>query len=466
MTAVPFPLISAPGSGKPQVAAGGRLINTYPAKRCPRPQASPMPIGGCRAWACSAPVPSGLYRGGTFWSAARFLVCSGHHGLFVDFCSAARSVPLTGAVPGTADCFFAQNMNTPPDVCIVSPGIGAFVITGGGTAISNYPGSSVGSPNAVTFLLSFFVFTYGSGLTQTSDPNSTNVNVLNFANAQSKPDVLYRPVALGNGQLLLCGANYDGSVGRQSGQLRLAIQFSYVSTIPRGIPGPYSIAGDEDGWGKGIFFVGDDGKVSTLTTYTPTPISTPDIEDLIDKEPVKSAVTVSVYVSRGHGFVVVQGPNWCWEYDTTLQSWHERQSYLVNNWRAHRPIYAFSQWLCGDNESPTLCTLSSLIRNELGNPLAMRLETGPFGAFPQKMRINGIELYMTKGVSIATGHDPDETNAQVGISISRDGGNTWSNLGWWPSACRASPQAARVRQFGDNATTCRACAGASMKAPD
>jgi hypothetical protein len=42
------------------------------------------------------------------------------------------------------------------------------------------------------------------------------------------------------------------------------------------------------------------------------------------------------------------------------------------------------------------------------------------------VRINGIELYMTKGKSNALGHDPDETNAMVGISISRNGGQTWS----------------------------------------
>jgi hypothetical protein len=56
----------------------------------------------------------------------------------------------------------------------------------------------------------------------------------------------------------------------------------------------------------------------------------------------------------------------------------------------------------------------------------MRIETGPFGAFPKPVRINGIEVYMPKGKSNALGHDPDETDARIGISISRDGGNTWS----------------------------------------
>lgn len=421
MTDVPFPLLTSPGVNAEQ-AGGGRLINCFPEKlsaTAGKPYAY-WRVPGMKAFGT---VPTGLYRGG-IWVQGTF------YGLFGTTVYSWTSlggagVALSNSVPGTADCFFASNLNTPPDICIVSPGVGAFVITGGGTAISNYPDIDVGSPNAVVFHEGFFVFTYGDGSTRTSDVNTTNVNTLNFAYADSKPDTLYRPIPLGNGQLLLCGSN---TIEVWGGTVNLTgYPFSYVSTIMRGIAGPMAIAGNEDGFGMGIFFVGDDNRVSTLTTYTPTPISVPDLDEIIEAEPDKSKIIVGVYVTGGHGMVTVQGPSWCWEYDCTLQTWHERKSYLHSFWRGHRPINVFSLWLCGDNLSPTLCQISSAVRNELGNPLAMRIETGPFGAFPSAVRINGIELYMTKGASIATGHDPDETNAQVGISISRDGGNTWSN---------------------------------------
>jgi hypothetical protein len=420
MTDVPFPLLTSPGFNASQ-AAGGRLLNCYPEKLAAT-AGKPYAYWRVPGLDVFGTVPSGIYRGG-------IQVSGTFYGLFGTTVYSWTSLggagtALTGAVPGTQDCAFAANMNTPPDIAIVSPGVGAFIITTGGTAIANYPGATVGSPNWVVYHLGFFIFTYGSGITFASDVNSTNINSLNFASAQSKPDTLFRPIPLGNGQLLLAGANtlevWGGNVNATG------YPFNYVSTIQRGIPGPMAIAGNEDGWGKGIFFVGDDNRVSTLTTYTPTPISVPDLDDLIEAEPDKTKINVGVYVAGGHGFVVVQGPAWCWEYDTTLQTWHERQSYLKAYWRGHRPIYTFSQWLCGDNDSPTLCRLSTATRKELGNPLAMRIETGPFGAFPQSVRINGIELYMTKGKSNALGHDPDETNAQIGISISRNGGNTWS----------------------------------------
>jgi hypothetical protein len=417
MTDVPFPMLSLPGQ-HPHVS-GGRLINCYPE---PLGATAGKPNAYWRVAGLSqfGSAPSGVYRGGV-------QVAGTFYGLFgttvYKFTSlGGAGVALPGAIPGTGFCWFAANQNSPPDIAVVSPGVGAFIVVDP-SGVANYPGGTVGSPNCVTFMSGMFVFTYGNGLTQTSDVNSTNIGALSHAAAQSKPDALYRPIPLTNGQLLLAGANtievWGAPINSQG------YPFSYVSTIYRGIAGPSAIAGAEDGWGKGIFLVGDDNKVSTLTTYTPTPISVPDIDQLIEREPDKTKISVGVYVSRGHGMVVVQGPNWCWEYDTTLQSWHERQSYLQQFWRAYQPINVFGNWLSGDSLASNLLKIDGTVRKELTNPLKMRVETGSMGAFPRMMRVNAIELYLTKGASIATGHDPDETNAAVGITMSRDAGLTW-----------------------------------------
>jgi len=274
----------------------------------------------------------------------------------------------------------------------------------------------------VVFHRGFFIFTFGDGHAQASKVNSLDINSLDNATAESKPDTLLRPVSLG-GQLLLCGST---TIEVWGGLNDTGFPFNYVATIPRGIVGINAIAGHDDGFGKGIFFVGDDFKVSTLTGYTPTPVSVPDLDLLIEKEPDKSVITVSVYVSQGHGVVVVQGPQWCWEYDTTLQSWHERKSHLVDYWRGKFPIAAFGMWICGDRKSGNLAVVDGLTNTEFGDPLLIQIETGPMGAFPNKMRINGIELYLTKGVGKATGADPLETDPDISIEISRDGGQNWS----------------------------------------
>jgi hypothetical protein len=431
----------------------------------------------------------------------------------------------------------ARNNAAVPDIVIVAPDAGAFWINAnapGGTppgtsgAVAAYPDVDVGAPNAVVFHKGYFVFTYGSGLSRTSGVNTTAINTLDFATAESKPDTLYRPVPSGTGQLLLCGSN---TIEVWGGVNDVAYPFNYVQTIARGIVGINAIAGHEDGFGKGMFLVGDDFKVSTLQGYTPVPISTPDLDLLIEAEPIKSLITVSVYVSQGHGVVVVQGPQWCWEYDTTLQTWHERASHLQTYWRGKFPLQAFGMWVCGDRKSGDMLVLDGLTKTEggsydiqtlnttgaptggkftltyngqvssdipwnatsaqvqtalqsiaalagkvtcsggpippgfiairfndigpqlpitlavnaltggtapavivvrttpgvAGDPLLIQIDTGPLPAFPSPIRVNAIELYLTKGVGRAVGVDPLETDPDISIQISRDGGQNWSN---------------------------------------
>ncbi|MBO0716572.1 MAG: hypothetical protein J2P55_04450 [Rhizobiales bacterium] len=532
MTDIPFPLLSTPGQ-RPQVA-GGRVINCYPeplAATAGKPNAY-WRVAGASQWGTA---PSGNYRGGVVVAGTFYAVFGTTVYKFTSL--GGPGVALPGSIPGTSFCWLAANQNSPPDIVCVSPGIGAFIIVDP-TGVANYPGGVVGTPNCVAFMSGMFIFTYGNGLTQASNVNSTTIGSLSNAAAQSKPDALYRPIPLTNGQLLLAGANtievWGAPINSQG------YPFSYISTIYRGIAGPQAIAGAEDGWGKGIFLVGDDNKVSTLTTYTPTPISVPDLDQLIEKEPDKTKIIVGVYVARGHGMVVVQGPNWCWEYDTTLQVWHERQSYLQNYWRGYQPIFVFNNWLCGDSKASWLLKLDGTVRTEGGqldvqtlsvsgsptsgsfilslggnrstaiaynataaqvqtalstianatcsggplpgtpvtitfnkpgaqstfvvaangltagsspaiahtttgiaaDPLRMRIETGPMGAFPRSVRVNSVELYMTKGASDATGHDPDETNAMVEISMSRNGGQSFGN----PRQVAIGPQSITTRR--------------------
>lgn len=419
MTDVPFPLLSAPGRA-PQ-ASGGRLINCYPEKLSATAGKSYAywRVPGLKGWGSTAGTGFRglLVVGSTLYAVVGTKVYS--------FSSVGGAgVALTGTLPGTTQVFMARDNASTPNVVIVAPGDGAFVVAAG--AVSSYPDADVGQPNSVKFHRGFFIFTYGDGKTRSSSVNSTSIATTDQATAESKPDTLYCAVPLGNGQYLLVGSATMEVWGGQVNDT--GYPFSYVATIARGVVGPYAIAGDQDGWGKGIFLVGDDFKVSTLDGYTPVPISTPDLDLIIEREADKTLITVGVYVSQGHGFVVVQSPTWCWEYDTTLQVWHERQSYLQTYWRGLQPTKAFDKWLCGDRKSGSIIEIDGSKQDEIGgDPLRMRIETGPLGAFPRAVRIDGIELYLTKGIGLATGSDPVQTDPVIEISVSRDGGNSWGN---------------------------------------
>ncbi|RTL52900.1 MAG: hypothetical protein EKK40_07055 [Bradyrhizobiaceae bacterium] len=417
MTAVPFPILSAPGR-HPQ-ASGGRLINVYP------DQLAATAGQQIAYWR----VPGLKKFKDTSYTSFRGALQVGNlaYAVFDDKVATVDSSgtlsELTGvAVPGTAPVIIARDNSATPNLVIVSPGDGAVAIVGGD--VVDYPDADIGQPNGVYNLKSFFIFTYGDGTIRNSDANSLNINTLNQAAAEYKPDTLYRPFPLPNGTLGLAGS---ASTEFWGGENDTGFIFSYISGADRGIVGPNAITGFQDGFGKGIFAVTDDFTVSQLNGYSWQSISTPDVEDDIASVSDKTQIVVSSYIARGRGFVVVQAPDWCWEYDTKLGSWHERESYLSTDWRALYPFKAFDKWLCGDSRSGSLFEIDGPTQDEDGTPLRMRVETGPQGAFPSVVRVNGIELYLTKGVGVATGSDPVQTDPEIDISISRDGGMTWSN---------------------------------------
>ncbi len=418
MTAIPFPFLSAPGR-HPQ-AAGGRLINCYP-EQLPETAGQKFiywRVPGTKRWGTTEGVG---YRGSLVVAGTLYAVIGNKAYSFPS--TGGVGTALTGTVPGAVPVIMARDNAGTPHIVIVSPGDGAVIVNG--MAVEDYPDVDVGQPNSVCYMRGFLHFSYGDGTLRCSDVNSLSINTLSQAAAESKPDALYRCYPLGNGQLLAVGSDTMEVWGGQVNDT--GYPWNYIATIPRGIVGPYAIAGQEDGWGKGIYFVGDDNRVSRLEGYTPVPVSSTEVELAVEAETDKTQISVSAYVAQGHGFVVVRSPNFCWEFDTTLQSWHERQSYLKRYWRGLFPVKAFDKWICGDTESGDLFEISGSYHDEAGYPLRMTIETGPLGAFPKVARINKVELYLTKGVGIATGSDPTQTQPKIGISVSVDGGKTWKN---------------------------------------
>jgi hypothetical protein len=329
---------------------------------------------------------------------------------------------LAGTLAGTTPVFFARNNATTPDLVCVAPGDGAYKITS--STVSNYPDADVLQPNSVCYSKGFFIFTYGDGTMRSSDVNSTNINALNYAAAESRPDTLYRAIPMPNGQLIACGSE---SLEVWGGINDTGFPFSYISTIPLGIAGPYCVTGYEDGWGGGLAFVGSDYSVYQLTGYTPSKISTPDLDRLIEAVSDKTTIQASVFVKDGHSFIVIQSPGvWTWVYDTNTQRWHNRASYLLPAWRGRGGHKAFGKWLVGDTVTQGILSVDDTVQTEFGKPLVGILETGPMGNFPYGGIARRLDLFMSVGVGQATGLDPIQTDPAVEIKISHDNGVTWS----------------------------------------
>lgn len=416
MTAIILPTSSAPGAYAQE--SGGRLGNLF-AESLGDTAGSKVALRRVPGLTAFATTTQTNYRGSQVVANTLY---SAFNGKVVKHSSAGGAETLlTGTLSGTLPVIWARNNASVPNLVAVSPGDGAYLVTS--SAVSTYPDSDVLQPTSVCYLKGVFVFGYGDGTMRNSDVNSTSINALSQATAESNPDTLYRVIPSDRGELLACGSE---SIEVWSGQNDTGFFFSYSTTIDVGLAGPYCITGHEDGWGQGIFLVASDNSVRQLSGYQAVKISTPDLDRLLENTSDKTTIRMSVFVAQGHSYVVVQGPTWSWVYDLNTQRWHERFSYLKSRWRAVGSHKAFGKWIVGDTDSGNLATIDYLAQMEFSKPLVSFLETGPMGNFPRGARINRLDLYVSVGVGMATGIDPIQTDSSIEIRVSNDNGVTWS----------------------------------------
>lgn len=329
---------------------------------------------------------------------------------------------LTGSLPGTSPVSWARNNKSTPDLVAVAPGDGAFIVST--SAVSSYPDSDVGSPNSVCFLKGYFIFSYGDGTMIASGLNSTAINTLDTATAESKPDTLHRVIP--HGETLIAAGSGSMEFWNVNGEAT-GFPFSPTATRGRGILGANALTGHEDGFGYGIFFAADDFSIRKLVGYDSEKISPPDLDRLIEQVEDKTTIQMSCFISQGHPFVVVQCDDWTWIFDVTLGRWHERVSYQQPRWRGVLPFKAFGKWYCGDTQSGNLHEIDTLEQREDGLPLVADVETGPMGNFPQGTKVSRLDLLVSVGVGRVSGVEPIEITPIIDIFISKDNGLSWSN---------------------------------------
>lgn len=420
MVAIPFPLTSAPGK-QPHESAG-RLVNCY----------AEGLVGGARSKNVWRRAPGlkqfklGTYagwRGGLLVGSTLYAGFTGSNKI-MSYQSNGTETSL-GTRSGTKKIIWAHNNKASPDIVGVDPDNGAFQVTTVPSVI-DYPDADVGSPNSVCFLDGYFFFTHGDGTCIASAINDTAVNPLDFVKVAGNENGLLRAVPFG--ELYLMG---DTTIEPyQNTANPTGFPFTRVKVIPIGLLGRYAVAGFEPGFGRAIIFVANDRTVRALNGYDPVKISTPDVDrainEFLDGGGSVEDIEMFPYVAGGHACVVLRTPSWSWVFDLDAAHWHERQSYLITNFRAYGSVYAFNKWLAGDTQTNNIVEITETARDEIGDPIAFDIYSGPVTAFPNRMRVDQATFDIARGVGIATGNDPEQTDPEIYISWSDDGGRNWS----------------------------------------
>lgn len=416
---IPFPVQTAPGA-KPQ-EAGGRIVNGYVEELGPKaPGVAAKTVirrgPGLVNFGTSARTG---FRGATVVNGVLYAAYSGK---LEKWTSAGGASVNVGNLNGTKRGFFAANNNTTPDKVFVDPDGNIAVFTP--SSVTNaWPDADLPAPNSVDTLDGYLVFTIADGRAFATDLNSTAVNALSFGKAEAKPDGLVRVVSWG-GRLLFFGTQTT-EVWTDAGTT--PFPFARNTVIPRGLAGPHCVSGYEDGFSRGPIFVGDDSCVYKLDGYTPVKVSPADLDGLIEAVSDKTTLEATSYISRGHAFWQLSCPAWTWRLDVTTSQWSQGDSYLVNRSRISGAINVYSKWLTGDTAGGNFQQITSTAKDETGYPLRLRIESGPVMNFPGGEVVGRADFYFATGVGEAGGHDPDQTDPDVEISWSDDGGLTWSN---------------------------------------
>lgn len=436
MPAISFPVSSRPGLSEAEGA--GRLINAFveqlgdgaraPASRRRAPGLLQFTDTGCYR-------PRGLRLVGSN-------VLAAYHDKLVEVGSDG-TVNLLGTLPGTGRVTIARNNRSPvPDAVAVTE-YGAYQVT---PTASPRPLSIPGglpAPNSVTELFGFLFFTAGNGWCYATGVNSIDFNTLDYTVEQARPGGLMRGVAFRD-ELFLFGPSGIGVYGGQA--QANGFPLARITGIPRGLIGPWAVAGQEEGWSNELIWVGDDAVVYKLAGYAPTRISNHDVErDLAAAAAVDpTAIEASVHLVSGHAFWIVSMPARTWVFDLTTGQWHERASHEAIRWRASQSVKAFGRWLVGDIFGTGLLEVSETAFDEVGAPLRFRVESLPAQAFPQRIAIPRADFDFTVGVGRLSA-DPTILDPRALISWSDDGGSRWSSplsrtLGRGGSPRRASRQ--------------------------
>jgi hypothetical protein len=351
--------------------------------------------------------------------------------------NAGYTLARVGTLPGTRPVTMARDNYVAPvgDAQAIATGgphvvavteNGVYIVTPSG--LLPYPASTggfqVGTPTSVCFLDGYFVFGYADGTIRATGTNTAGqtsntlqFNDQSFTRAESNPDGVSRVTAQG-GQLWAWGSS---SVEVYTDQGLSPFPFARSQVIPIGLYGPWCVAGFEDGWSGAQIFVASDGSVRMMNGYTPQPISTRPVERAIAAAAGPSVLRACVYTFGGNAIWSLSMPGATWEFNTSTQQWHERQSQGMNRWRAETSVRAFGKWFLGDIVDGSVLALNPDARTENGAPVVARIESAPLRNFPDRIRLGSLTLDITTGQGA-----PADRAAACLISWSVDGGGRWA----------------------------------------
>ena len=319
------------------------------------------------------------------------------------------------------DVFYDDNGT---QLCFVIPGDNQswiYTISGGLIQITD-PDFSTAS--TVTFIDSYFVFSRkNSAQFHISAVNDgTSYNALDFATAESDPDLLVSAVKI-NDQLWLFG---EISTERWHNTGNSAFTFEKIigATMDRGCAAAGSIVRMDNS----VIWLGDDG-IFYRSAEAPMRISTHAIETSISEYLKIDDARAYTYIDRGHTFYIITFPTQdiTWVYDVSTQMWHRRQSDGVGRHFGNEYATFRRNQLVGSFSTGIVYEYDNSVYTDDGATILRTRIAKPIFSDTRRMFMPELQVDFETGVGLTVGQGSDP---MAMLSWSDDQGKTWSNEVW------------------------------------
>lgn len=282
--------------------------------------------------------------------------------------------------------------------------------------------------NTCDWLDGQFIVDDGSGDQFFISPDGTNWDALDFATAESQPDGIVR-VFSDNGEVLLFGETTTEPWGNVGGQ-DFPFQPIKGSIIEFGLAARWSLTKYNSGIAALMKNKNGQVQVMFIRGYTPQPISTQEMDSIINGYSSVSDATAYAYMLGGHPMYQINfpTPGESWLYDASTGMW-SRLQYGLNGGR-HRGEMALdylNKTIIADYENGDIFNIDPDVYTDNGVAIASEITGKHFFNENRRVIVDELFIDMETGVGLASGQGSDP---QAMLTVSRDGGRTFGNELW------------------------------------
>jgi len=249
-------------------------------------------------------------------------------------------------------------------------------------------------------------------------------DALDFATAESFPDDIVTTY-VANGLVILFG-EFTTEIWANTG----AVDFPFARTgtaIEWGLVSPDCVSE----LNNALFFLGKNKlgevQVCMMQGYSVQPISTPDLDRILNDETTLAAATSYAYLINGHPMYVLNVASKTYMYDMSTGLWSTLKSANITRHRAEIGIPYIEKILVSDYANGRIYRLSDSVYSDNGEPIELKFRSKHVLNAREYFTVDRLEVDFEAGVGLDSGQGSDP---QVMMRYSKDQGHTWSAELW------------------------------------